>query len=254
MRRWRRLSYHNSGLHKILSLSYHVRHSNCNSTFRAFLQANLYINLSKFCFRNSSLSILISDEWFKRCWCLWNVNIAIAFNYSYTDLITRLWRFFGFVSFTALILSNDGFLVVTFNVRNQACLKPICQQTWHLFLNLLVPFYLLCSEFPFSRSTFVFPLHLAWIYDIRNLRYEAHCFLTTLKGDNLRYEKKLIDLFKFKLFRDSEWEVSPPTISGPLVCCIERWTTNHSASAGYNCIECQLSFWGPLDCRGPETS
>jgi len=26
----------------------------------------------------------------------------------------------------------------------------------------------------------------------------------------------------------------------------------HSAQAMYNCVECQLSCWGPLDCRGPE--
>ena len=31
-----------------------------------FFQANTYISLSKFSFRNSSLSILISDKWFKR--------------------------------------------------------------------------------------------------------------------------------------------------------------------------------------------
>jgi len=40
----------------------------------------------------------------QRCWMLWNVNIGIAFSYSYTDLVTRLWRYFGFISFTALIL------------------------------------------------------------------------------------------------------------------------------------------------------
>jgi len=38
-----------------------VRH-NYNSTLRAFLQANSDISLSNFCFRNSSLSILISDK------------------------------------------------------------------------------------------------------------------------------------------------------------------------------------------------
>jgi len=40
----------------------------------------------KFCFRNSSLSKLVSEKRLKRCWWLWNVNIDIAFNYSYTDL------------------------------------------------------------------------------------------------------------------------------------------------------------------------
>ena len=41
--------------------------------------------------------------------------------------------------------------------------------------------FLLYYEFPFSRSTFVLPLHLAWTYDIPNLRYKAHYFLATLK-------------------------------------------------------------------------
>jgi len=62
------------------------------------------------------------------------------------------------------------------------------QQTWDIFLNLLISFFLLYPEFPFSCSTFVFSLHLAWIYNIRNLTYEAHCFLTTLKDDNLHYQ------------------------------------------------------------------
>jgi len=81
--------------------------------------------------------------------------------------------------------------VVTFDIRDQACLKPICQQTWRLFLNLLIAFFLLYSVFSLSRSTFVFPLHLAWIYEIRNLKCEAHCFLTTLKDDNLHHEAGL---------------------------------------------------------------
>jgi len=129
-----------------------------------------------------------------------------------------------------------------------------CQQTWHLFLNLPISFFLLYSEFSFSRSTFVFPLRWAWIYDIRNLRYEAQCFLTILKDDNLHYNVSLSNwcswttfvtyfvpfmpwshLFcltrmtnlksKFKLFHDSERKVSRPTICRPLVYCIEHWET-----------------------------
>jgi len=144
------------------------------------------------------------------------VNIGIAFNYSYTDLTTtaRLWRYLGFV-IPHSFLSNDGFLVLTPNViwylfidllgrgtarsSNQAPMLEIklvsnqCQQTWHLFLNFLISFFLLYSVFSFSRSTFIFPLRLAWVYDIRNLRYEAQCFLTTLKDDNLHYEVSLSD-------------------------------------------------------------
>jgi len=55
---------------------------------------------------------------------LWNVNIGIAFNCSYTDLTTRLGRYLGFV-IPQSFLSNDGFVVLTFNVRDQACLKPM---------------------------------------------------------------------------------------------------------------------------------
>ena len=63
--------------------AYHVRHSEYNSTWRALLQANLCISLSKFCFRNSWLSILINDEWFKRCCDVDDLNsFFIRFNFE----------------------------------------------------------------------------------------------------------------------------------------------------------------------------
>ena len=42
--------------------------------------------------------------------------------------------------------------------------------------------------------------------------------------------------------------------SVPRIVCILHWTLGNKNSewAGYNCIECQLSGWGPLDCRDPE--
>ena len=53
---------------KLRSFSHSIRHSNNNSTLCAFLQANSCTSVSKFCFRNRLLSILISDKWFKRCY------------------------------------------------------------------------------------------------------------------------------------------------------------------------------------------
>jgi len=41
------------------------------------------------------------------------------------------------------------------------------------------------------KTKTLFPLHLAWVYDIHNFRYEAHCFLTTRKDHNLHYEVSL---------------------------------------------------------------
>ena len=51
----------------MFSFSHHVRHSKYNSTLRAFLQANSCMSLSKFWFRNSLLSLPISDKQCKRC-------------------------------------------------------------------------------------------------------------------------------------------------------------------------------------------
>jgi len=108
MRKWKRMSYHKLRNRKNFCFSHHLKHSNYSSTLHAFLQADSCISLSKVLFPNSSLSILMSGRWFKRCWWLRNVNIDIAFNYSYTDLITRLWRYFGFViphSFSSVMAS-----------------------------------------------------------------------------------------------------------------------------------------------------
>jgi len=58
-------------------------------------------------------------------------------------------------------LKNLGLSQKTFApLVSQAGYGP-SQQTWHLFLNVLISFFLLYSGFPFSRSTFVLPLHLA---------------------------------------------------------------------------------------------
>jgi len=62
---------------------------------------------------------------------------------------------------------------------------------------------------------------------------------------------------KFKLCRDPEWKVSRSKLGHePLFMDpgILHWTlgNNHRAKAGYNCIEYRLSWWGPLDYRGPE--
>jgi len=58
------------------------------------------------------------------------------------------------------------------------------QQTWNLFLNLLISFLLLYSEFPFSRSTFV--LSLIWpefmisvISGTRHTVFSQHAWTTT---------------------------------------------------------------------------
>ena len=109
----------------------------------------LFYNCQKFSFRDSSLSILVSDKWIKRCWWLWNVNIDISFNYSYTDLITRPWRYFDFV-IPHSFLSNDHFLVLNIMLEINLVSNPR-QQTWHLFLNLLISFFLLYSACPFSH-------------------------------------------------------------------------------------------------------
>jgi len=143
-----------------------------------------------FCTRDSSLSILISDKWFIRCWWLWNVNTGIAFNCSCTDLKTRLWRYFSFV-IPHSFLCNGDFLVLTFKVRYQACLNPMSPDMASFTQNFSSRFSCSTLEFCFSRSIFVFPLRLVWIYDIRNPRYDAHCFLTTHKDDNLHCEVSL---------------------------------------------------------------
>ena len=68
-----------------------------------------------------------------------------------------------------------------------------CQQTWHLFLNLLISFFLLYSEFFLAAPLLYFRCVWSLIYDIRNLRYEARCFLTTLEDDDFHYEVSLSD-------------------------------------------------------------
>jgi len=137
----------NPGMRKSSQFSHHVRHSKYTSTLLAFLQANLISICQKFSFSlsDSSLSILVSDKWFKRCWWLWNVYIGVTFNYSYIDLITRLWRYFGFV-IPHSFLSNDGFLVLTNTIMLEIkIVSNPCQETCHLFLNLLISFFLLYS-------------------------------------------------------------------------------------------------------------
>jgi len=53
--------------------------------------------------------------------------------------------------------SNDGLMSLMLVIK---LVSNPCPQTWHLFLNLLLSFFLLHSEFTFSHSTFVLPLHL----------------------------------------------------------------------------------------------
>jgi len=85
-------------------------------------------------------------------------------------------------------------------------------------------FFLICSSrfscstlFPLSCPTFAMSQHLAWIYDIRNLRYEAHCFLqhsrktafTTTKiaflADVQRLDYHLNILYALQLFCCVSW-------------------------------------------------
>ena len=54
--------------------------------------------------------------------------------------------------------SNHGFLRLMFVIK---LVSNPCKQTWHVFLNLLISFFSLYSEFPFSCSTCGLPLHLA---------------------------------------------------------------------------------------------
>jgi len=151
MRKWKHMSYHKLRNAKKLSVFPTMLDT---QTVVHFVLSCKQIHVSscqKLCFCNSLISIVISDGWFKRSWRLWNANIGLAFNYCYVDLIIRLRRYFAIVAFTALIPIQ--WWLLTFNVRDQACLKPICQQTWHLFLNLLISFFFLYSDFPLSRST-----------------------------------------------------------------------------------------------------
>jgi len=122
MRKWNRMSCHK--LRNRIFFSHHLKHSNHNSTLHAFCKQIHVSACHKFCFRNNSLSTFISGRWFKRCLWLRNVNIDIAFNYSCAELITRLWRCFDFV-IPHLFSSSDGFLVLTFSVGDEACLKPM---------------------------------------------------------------------------------------------------------------------------------
>jgi len=128
----------------------------------------------------------------ENCWWLWNVNIGVVLIYSNTDLIPRLWRYFGFVRLLHSFLSSssDGLLRL---VSDQAYFKPLSADTaaFSYFAHLI---FLLYFECPFSLFAFVLPLHLAWTYNIPNLTYEAHCFLATLKSnDNLHYKVSLFN-------------------------------------------------------------